>query len=145
MIKDIRKKYKKHLVLGQHSYIAGDIHISCPWTKDVKIRIGKYCSLSGGINFYLGGNHRVDWISTFPLWSIYENVTKVSGHPATKGDIIIGNDVWIGQTATILSGVTIGDGAVIGAKAVVGSDVEPYSIVVGNPAKIVKKRFTKIK
>ena len=58
-----------------------------------------------------------------------------------KGDTIIGNDVWIGQNATILPGVHIGDGAIIGANSVVGSNVFPYSIVVGNPARLLRKRF----
>jgi virginiamycin A acetyltransferase len=58
-----------------------------------------------------------------------------------KGDTIIGNDVWIGQNATILPGVKIGDGVIIGTKSVVGSDVEPYAIVAGNPAKVIRKRF----
>lgn len=58
-----------------------------------------------------------------------------------KGDTVIGNDVWIGQNAVILPGVNIGDGAIIGANSVVGSDIEPYSIVAGNPAKVIRKRF----
>ena len=58
-----------------------------------------------------------------------------------KGDTVIGNDVWIGQNAVILPGVRIGDGAIIGANSVVGSDVDPYTIVVGNPAKPLRKRF----
>lgn len=58
-----------------------------------------------------------------------------------KGDTVIGNDVWIGQNAVILPGVTIGDGAIIGANSVVGSDVSPYAVVVGNPAREIRKRF----
>lgn len=66
---------------------------------------------------------------------------KIEGHPSTKGDVDIGNDVWIAKEAVILSGVKIGDGAVIGAGAVAAKDVPPYAIVVGNPARIVRKRF----
>jgi virginiamycin A acetyltransferase len=58
-----------------------------------------------------------------------------------KGDTVIGNDVWIGQNAVILPGVTIGDGAIVGANSVVGSDVAPYALVIGNPAKEIRKRF----
>ena len=65
----------------------------------------------------------------------------MGGHPASKGDVVIGNDVWIGRKAVILSGVTIGDGAVVGTMAVVTSNVEPYTIVAGNPARPVRKRF----
>jgi len=64
------------------------------------------------------------------------------GHPSCKGDIIIENDVWIGATATIMSGVKISNGAVVGAGSVVTKDVPPYAIVAGNPAKVVKYRFT---
>jgi virginiamycin A acetyltransferase len=58
-----------------------------------------------------------------------------------KGDTVIGNDVWIGQNAVILPGVHIGDGAIIGANSIVGSDVDPYTIVAGNPARPLRKRF----
>ena len=64
------------------------------------------------------------------------------GHPTCKGDIIIGNDVWIGAKTTIFGGVKIGDGAVIGSCSVITKDVEPYSVVAGNPAKHIKYRFT---
>ena len=72
----------------------------------------------------------------------FPEAKDISGHPATKGNVIIGNDVWIGYKATIMSGVTIGDGAVIGACSVVTKDVKPYEIVAGNPAKVIRKRFS---
>jgi virginiamycin A acetyltransferase len=68
--------------------------------------------------------------------------SKITGHPATKGDVVIGNDVWIGHGATIMSGVTIGDGAVIAAKAVISKNVGAYEIWGGNPAKLIKTRFS---
>jgi len=84
----------------------------------------------------LGGNHRTDWITTYPFTQINGwNAEHIEGHPATKGDIVIGNDVYIGSGAWIMSGVTVGDGAAIGAMSVVTKDVEPYAIVVGNPAR----------
>lgn len=89
---------------------------------------------------YLGGNHRFDWVTTSPL-NFFEQ-KDVTEHETTKGNIIIGNDVWVCGNATILSGVTIGHGAVIGNGAVVSRDVAPYSIVVGNPAKHLKYRFS---
>jgi virginiamycin A acetyltransferase len=90
-----------------------------------------------------GANHQMNCISTFPFY-IFEKWPEQA--PALnklplKGDTIIGNDVWIGQNVTILPGVKIGDGAIIGMHSVVGSDVAPYTIVAGNPAKIVRKRF----
>ena len=108
------------------------------------LTIGKFCSIANEVEIYLGGNHRTDWITTFPFGQIYKSALgrhDIEGHPATKGDVIIGNDVWIGGKATIMSGVTVGDGAVIGARAVVTKDVPPYAIVAGNPASVKRVRF----
>jgi acetyltransferase-like isoleucine patch superfamily enzyme len=104
-------------------------------------RVGRFCSIGVGVTILLGGEHRVDWITTYPFSVAFEDAKNYSGHPKTKGDVIIGNDVWIGQDAFILSGVTIGDGAVVGARSLVAHDVEPYSIVAGNPAKLIRYRF----
>ena len=107
--------------------------------------IGNFCSIAIGCNIYLGGNHRCDWVTTFPFGHIHKNVFTGfdgKGHPHTKGDVIIGNDVWIGANVTIMSGVTNGDGAVIANNSHVVKDVEPYSMVGGNPAKMIKKRFS---
>lgn len=91
---------------------------------------------------FLGGEHRHDWVTTYPFSALWDQARSIPGHPRSKGDVIIGHDVWIGYGATILSGVNIGNGAVVGAKAVVTKDVPPYAIVAGNPARIVKFRFT---
>lgn len=106
--------------------------------------IGKFCSIADRVKIFLGGNHRTDWISTYPFGHINQqsfDVDPASGHPKTNGDVIIGNDVWIGHSSTIMSGVTIGDGAVIAANSHVVQDVAPYTIVGGNPSKVIKKRF----
>ncbi|MDR2193573.1 MAG: CatB-related O-acetyltransferase [Treponema sp.] len=106
--------------------------------------IGKFCQIASGVEFIMNGaNHQMDCVSTFPFYMFekwHEPVPSVDKFPL-KGDTIIGNDVWIGQHSTILPGVTIGDGAIIGMKSVVGSDVEPYTIAAGNPAKVIRKRF----
>lgn len=94
------------------------------------------------MQIFLGGEHRVDWLTTYPFSVFWAEARHIEGHPRIKGDVVIGNDVWIGTDAMILSGVTIGDGAVIGAGAVVGKDVPPYSIVIGNPGVVVRRRFT---
>ena len=110
-----------------------------------KLIVGNFCSIAGNVNIYLGGNHRTDWITTYPFGHIHKNIFNGfngEGHPATKGDVIIGNDVWIGDNATIMSGVTIGDGVVIANNSHVVKNVEPYSLVGGNPAKLIKYRFT---
>ncbi len=135
-------------VLAGRGYKIGDYTYGRPkvlhWGEDVILEIGKFCSIADDVTFFLGGNHRVDWVSTYPfnvLHQYFSNGKNISGHPASKGNIIIGNDVWIGNGASIMSGVKIGDGAVIGARSVVAKDVKPYEIVVGNPAKSIKMRF----
>ena len=109
-----------------------------------RLIIGKFCQIAPGVEFVMNGaNHRMDAASTFPFY-IFEGwrqgVPPLAGMPC-KGDTVIGNDVWIGQNATILPGVHIGDGAIIGLNSVVGSDVEPYAVVAGDPAKPIRKRF----
>ena len=114
------------------------------WGEGAKLQVGQFCSIAAGVKIILGGNHRVDWVTTYPFSHFREawpGAAGIPGHPATRGDVIIGNDVWIGFGATILSGVSIGDGAVIGAQAVVSRAVPPYGIAVGNPANVVRHRF----
>jgi len=114
---------------------------------DKKVIVGNYSSIARGCKIILNGEHNVNWVSTFPFRKFknkskgWNECKKIKGHPKTKGDVIIGNDVWIGRDVMILSGVTIHDGAVIGAKSLISKDVLPYTIVGGNPAKIIKKRF----
>ena len=115
------------------------------WNDETKLRIGKYCSIADGVKIILGGEHRTDWVSTYPFSEFFKDVKAIKGHPATKGNVIIGSDVWIGSQALILSGVTIGHGAIIGAGSVVCKDVAPYSIVAGNPAKPIRLRFDEAK
>lgn len=112
------------------------------WGEPATLKVGAYCSIADGVKIYLGGNHRVDWITTYPFSEFRNSARHISGHPATKGDVIIGHDVWIGDDAKILSGCRIGNGAVVASSAVVTADVAPYSIVAGNPAKAIKMRFT---
>lgn len=133
----------KPYVIGEHTYGKPNV---LHWGEAANLYIGKYCSIADDVTIFLGGNHRIDWISTYPfniLSEYFPNAKKIVGHPATKGDVKIGNDVWIGYGATILSGVTIGNGAVIGTKAIVAKDVPSYAVVVGNPAEIKKYRFSK--
>lgn len=115
------------------------------WGEGAKLTVGSFCSIAANVNIYLGGNHRVDWVTTYPFGHIHRdtfNTFNGKGHPASKGDVIIGNDVWIGSNVTIMSGVTVGDGAVIANNSHVVKNVDPYSLVGGNPAKLIRYRFT---
>lgn len=111
-----------------------------------KLIIGKFCSIASGIEFVMNGaNHVMKGASSYPFnilggdW--IKNTPELSDLPF-KGDTVVGNDVWFGQNVTVLPGIHIADGAIIGANSVVTKDVEPYSIVGGNPAKFIKYRFT---
>ena len=88
-------------------------------------------------------DHQMNAVSTFPFYTLegWEMEPPAASDIPFKGNTVIGNDVWIGQNAVILPGVHVGDGAIIGANSVVGSDVAPYNIVIGNPAKVLRKRF----
>lgn len=109
----------------------------------VKLVIGKFCAIAAETHFIMTGDHKLDGFSTFPF-PIFENgwesVYRIAELP-TKGDIIVGNDVWFGYDCLIKGGVTIGDGAIVASRAVVVKNVPPYSIVAGNPAKVIKMRF----
>lgn len=111
-----------------------------------RLIIGKFCQIASGVTFIMNGaNHQMNSASTYPFY-IMSGWTQEPPAPEDlpmKGDTVIGNDVWIGQNATILPGVHIGDGAIIGLGSIVANDVEPYTIVAGNPAKPVRRRFDK--
>jgi len=112
---------------------------------DDKLIIGKFCMIASNVTFIMNGaNHLTDAFTTYPF-AIFGNgwETAMDGKSyPKKGDIIIGNDVWIGYNATIMAGVTIGDGAIVATNSTVIKSVEPYSIVGGNPATEIKKRFS---
>ena len=138
----------KNIIVGDFTYFADtdfEKHVTHHYDFiGDKLIIGKFCQIGAGVNFVMNGaNHQMNAVTTFPFY-IFEGwkqqVPPLNKMPL-KGDTIIGNDVWIGQNVTILPGVHIGDGAIIGLNSVVGSDVAPYTIVAGNPAKVIRKRF----
>ncbi len=129
------------LKMGAHSY--GNPRVIRHEGDTNEVYIGAWCSIAEDVEIMVGGNHRLDWVSTFPMRIIFNLPGALTdGHPASKGDIRIGNDVWIGRGSRILSGVTIGDGAAIGAYSVVTKHVRPYAVVAGVPAREVRRRFT---
>jgi acetyltransferase-like isoleucine patch superfamily enzyme/glycosyltransferase involved in cell wall biosynthesis len=122
--------------VGNGTY--GDLNVWAFGQANESLRIGHFCSIAAEVHFLLGGNHGHDTVSTFPFRVKYFGEAVEA---ATRGPIVLGDDVWIGHRATILSGVSIGQGAIVAAGAVVTRDVEPYSIVGGNPARLIKYRF----
>lgn len=121
--------------VGRYSY--GGLKV-LTFGEGYKVKIGDFCSIGPNVLFVLKADHSIDTISTFPF------KVKVLGEKAeaiSKGDIILDDDVWIGANVTVLSGVHIGQGAVVAAGAVVNSDVPPYAVIGGVPAKIIKYRF----
>ncbi len=130
-----------NFIIGEYTYGKPDILFA---DSGSKLIIGKFCSIAKDVTIFLGGEHRTDWVSTYPFNIIFKDdelAKNITGHPKTKGDVIIGHDVWIGDGATILSGVKIGNGAVIASKSVVTKDIGDYEIWGGNPARLIKKRF----
>lgn len=111
------------------------------WKNSATLRVGRFCSIAKGVQIFLGGEHRTDWLTTYPFPEFWDVTVARDGYSATKGDVSIGHDVWIGRDALILSGVTIGNGAVVGAAAVVASNVPCYAVVAGNPARTIRMRF----
>ncbi|EMV0255810.1 CatB-related O-acetyltransferase, partial [Vibrio cholerae] len=110
-----------------------------------KLKIGKFCAIAKDVKFIMNGaNHSMSGFSTYPFF-IFGNGWETSapqvGELPYKGDTVIGNDVWLGYESTIMPGIKIGDGAIVASKSVVTQDVPPYSIVGGNPAKVLKHRF----
>ena len=131
--------------VGRFTYGHGNVKI-LQWGEGAALTIGSFCSVASDVTVFLGGNHRLDWATTFPFGHIFiEELggTEIKGHPTTKGDVVIGHDVWIGHSTTIMSGVSIGSGAVIAANSTVVKDVMPYEVVGGNPAKVIRSRFGK--
>ncbi len=138
----------KNIIVGDFTYIADtefESHVTHLYDfNNDKLIIGKFCQIAKGVEFVMNGaNHQMNAVSTFPFYTLegWDQTPPTPSDLPLKGDTVVGNDVWIGQNVTILPGVHIGDGAIIGLNSVVGSDVAPYTIVAGNPAKVIRKRF----
>ena len=137
-----------NIIVGDYTYFADvdfETHVTHHYDfNGDKLIIGKFCQIAAGVNFIMNGaNHQMNSVSTYPFY-IFEGweqeIPSLSKMPL-KGDTIVGNDVWIGQNVTIMPGVHIGDGAIIELNSVISKNVEPYTVVAGNPAKVIRKRF----
>jgi virginiamycin A acetyltransferase len=142
-----------NIVVGDYSYyddpedsedFERNVLYHFPFIGD-KLVIGKFCAIGRGAKFIMNGaNHKLSGISTYPFYIFGHGWDKVTPQPEElpyKGDTIIGNDVWIGYESLIMPGVKVGNGAILSSRAVVASDVPPYTIVGGNPARPIKQRF----
>lgn len=141
-----------NIIAGDYSYYSGFYsghsfddcaRYLAPDRDDVdKLIIGRFCSIADGATFMMAGNqgHRYDWISSFPFF--YQGFESAQDAFVKAGDTIIGNDVWIGANVIVMPGVQIGHGAVIATSTIVTKNVEPYTVVGGNPGKVIKKRFS---
>ncbi len=153
----------RHIIAGDYSYYSGYYHgkpfEDCVMYLDAddnhraehetdRLVIGSFCSIASGVKFMLGGTqgHNYGWIASYPLDFLeedFDGYNKVAPKAQKlKGDTVIGNDVWIGVEAMIMPGITIADGSVIGARSLITKNIGPYEIWGGNPAKLIKKRFS---
>ena len=137
-----------NIIVGEFTYFSGvdfESHVTHHYGfYEDKLIIGRFCQIAAGVKFIMNGaNHQMNAVSTFPFYILegWDQESPPLSEMPYKGDTVVGNDVWIGQDATILPGVHIGDGAIIGMNSVVGSDVSPYAVAAGNPAREIRKRF----
>ena len=131
------KQYPQYK-MGANCYGTPNVKHTHP---DAILSIGNYCSIAKNVDIFLGGNHRVDWISSYPFPAFFKQASHIQNYVTSRGNVNIGSDVWLCQNTTILSGVTIGHGAVVANGTIVTKDVAPYEIVGGNPAKHIRWRF----
>jgi len=122
--------------VGKYSY--GPLNVRTREAENEKLIIGSFVSIAEDVLFILGGNHNIETFSTYPFKVMFRGDKQEAW---SKGPIIVEDDVWIGARSLILSGVTIGKGAIVAAGSVITKNVPPYSIVGGNPAKIIRYRF----
>ena len=129
------------LVMGNMSYYAPNV---VKYEGDTgRVIIGNFASVAPDADFYVGGLHRTEWVSQYGMRAMLDLPgAHEDGFTHGRGDIVVGSDTWVTNGCTVMSGVTIGDGAVVGTKAVVAKDVRPYAIVVGNPAREIRRRFS---
>lgn len=140
LVKVMMPKWYSKVELGDHSYM-NDRAVVCSFRSPQTVTIGKYCSI-GCCKIVVDGDHNMSFASTYPFREFGKSTTAPE-NKNIKSPPVIGNDCWICDDAVIYGGVTIGNGAVVAGQAVVTKDVPPYAVVAGNPAAIVKYRFSR--
>jgi acetyltransferase-like isoleucine patch superfamily enzyme len=133
----IRLRYPRYVV-GVGTYGIPEV---LEFGDDTILRVGNYTSIAEGVRILLGGEHRTDWLTTYPFPAMIDEVRDIKDYAPSKGDVVIGSDCWICADSMILSGVTIGHGAIVAAGAMVTRDVPPFAVVGGNPCKFIRWRF----
>lgn len=123
---------------GVGSYGLPKVH---DWNEGSTLKIGAFCSIAANVEIFLGGHHHLNWVTTYPLATMLATSDPIPQYGYSRGDVLIGNDVWLCSNSIVLSGVSIGNGAVVAAGSIVTHNVEPYSVVAGNPARHIKWRF----
>lgn len=139
---DLIARRPGQVIVGAYTYGRPKVRFAVSGSN---LSIGRYGSIADGVEIMLGGNHRTEWVTTYPfpaLPRLWPESVGLDGSHVSRGDTVIGHDVWLGSQSLILSGVTIGHGAVVAARAVVTKDVPPYAIVAGNPARVVRYRMS---
>jgi len=127
------------ITIGRYSYGRPKVFM---WQPTERLEIGSFTSFADNVTIFTGGEHNPNWVTMYPLRFLFQDPDAGNdGHPTSRGPVRIGSDCWVGFGSTILSGVTIGDGAIIGAGSVVSTDVAPYEVFAGNPARFLKYRF----
>jgi acetyltransferase-like isoleucine patch superfamily enzyme len=139
---DPARRPPAHVDIGRHSFFGSGARF-LTYTAEERIRIGKYCSFAADVTIFTGGGHSTDTVSTFPFENVLFGATNPTRSSRSTRDTVIGNDAWVGDRAVIAGGVHVGDGAVVGTAAVVLADVPPCAVVAGNPATVLRYRFSK--
>ena len=139
-----RGEQSKIFPTGRHTYGIQNISVRS-WGEGAHLFIGGFCSIASNQTIFLGGNHRIDWTTTFPFGHIFNEKFPAgqingNGHPATKGHVTIENDVWIGSQSVILPGSYIKKGCIISSGSIVSGEFPEYSVIMGNPARVIKSR-----